>query len=204
MDKNNEHWLQEPYHTEKKQLLLRTAFQTAQPFPHLIIPDLFTEEKLIPVVQAIQQLSFFPKAADLFQFKQSKDFSGIRQPLLQEFRDVLRSSEFMAFIEEITGLRLKKGVIDVAASLYQDTDFLLCHDDRLENRALAFILYFSTLTKDQGGALCFYDAQEKLAKKIVPKWNTLVLFQMSKRSLHAVEEVIDANRLAVGGWYHGR
>lgn len=204
MNKNNEHWLQEPYHIERKQLLLCKAFKTAQPFSHLILPDLFSEEKLIPVVQAIQQLSFFPKAADLFQFKHSADFSGIQQPILREFRDVLRSPEFMAFIEQITGVQLKKDVIDVAASLYQDTDFLLCHDDRLENRSLAFILYFSTLTKDQGGALCLYDAQEKLAKRIVPKWNTLVLFRVSKKSLHAVEEVIDAQRLAVGGWYHGR
>lgn len=204
MNKNNEQWLPEPYHAERKQRLLRTAFQTAQPFPHLILPDLFSEEKVIPAVQAIQQLSFFPKAADLFQFKQSEDFSGIPQPTLQDFRDMLRSPEFMLFIEKITGVQLKKGVIDLAASLYQDTDFLLCHDDRLENRALAFILYFSTLTKDQGGALCFYDAQENLVKKILPTWNTLVLFRVSKKSLHAVEEVIDAQRLAVGGWYHGR
>lgn len=202
--KTKEHWLHELYQNEKKQLLLRKAFKTAKPFPHLVLPDLFTEEKLLPVAQAIQRLSFFPKVSDLFQFKQSEDFSGIRQPVLQEFRDLLRSAEFMTFIEDITSLHLTKSVIDLAASLYQDTDFLLCHDDRLENRAIAFILYFSTLTKNQGGALCLYDAQEKLAKKILPQWNTLVLFQVSKKSLHAVEEVIKAPRLAVGGWYHGR
>ena len=92
----------------------------------------------------------------------------------------------------------------MSASRYEDTDFLLCHDDQLEKRALAFILYLTTLQKDQGGALCFYDQKERLVKRVIPQANTLVIFQVSERSLHAVEEVIKAERLAIGGWYHGR
>ncbi|HLC98016.1 MAG TPA: 2OG-Fe(II) oxygenase family protein [Candidatus Nanoarchaeia archaeon] len=197
-------WIRKQYFQKKQKLLLKKHFQNAPPFPHLVLPNFFAEEKLLPVLQAVQELPFFPKSSDLFQFKQSADFSGVKQPALREFRDALRSPQFTAFLEEITGTKLKSGLIDLAASLYQDTDFLLCHDDRLENRALAFILYFSTLKKQQGGALCLYDAQEKLAKKITPRWNTFVIFQVSAKSLHAVEEVIKAQRLAVGGWYHGR
>ncbi|MBI1968894.1 2OG-Fe(II) oxygenase [Candidatus Woesearchaeota archaeon] len=197
-------WIRKQYLQKKQKLLLKKRFQGARPFPHLVLSNFFVEEKLLPVLQAVRELPFFSKASDLFQFKQSADFSGMKEPVLQEFRDALRSSAFTSFLEEITGMKLKSGAIDLAASLYQDTDFLLCHDDQLEQRLLAFILYFSTLKRQEGGALCLYDTQEKIAKKIMPRWNTFVIFRVSKKSLHAVEEVVKAQRLAAGGWYHGR
>jgi len=41
-------------------------------------------------------------------------------------------------------------------------------------------------------------------KRIVPEFNSLVLFRVSPRSWHQVAEVVsDVQRLTVTGWYHG-
>ncbi|XP_047737201.1 prolyl 3-hydroxylase OGFOD1, partial [Hyalella azteca] len=70
------------------------------------------------------------------------------------------------------------------ASLYLHTDALLCHDDELEGRRVAFILYLGDLGAGDGGSLDLFDGGEEG---------------------DGVAEVRSAHkeRLAVGGWYHG-
>mgnify|MGYP003342408719 CR=1 FL=1 len=53
-------------------------------------------------------------------------------------------------------IKLNKKV-DLFASLYQDTDFLLPHDDKLESRKIAFIIYLSNLEKKDGGEVLELD-----------------------------------------------
>lgn len=180
---------------------LSQQFLNNNPFPHLILPDFLPKEIFQQVKKAVAEIQFTKKTSDLFQFRQSADFQSIKKPLIQKLRTELIAA--IPFFQTITATKIKPNTIDLAASIYEDTDFLLCHDDRLENRAIAFIFYLSTLKKGQGGALVLYDQKEKMTKRIIPTANTLVLFKVSDKSLHEVEEVIQAKRIALGGWYHG-
>jgi len=78
----------------------------------------------------------------------------------------------------------------------------LPHDDRLEGRKIAYVLYLSDLREEDGGSLDMYEDM-KIVKSIIPKFGDLLLFEVSEKSFHQVAEVLtDANRLTIAGWFH--
>lgn len=46
------------------------------------------------------------------------------------------------WLQNLTGIELSSNVA-MTVSNYEFTDVLLCHDDELENRRIAFVLYLS-------------------------------------------------------------
>lgn len=148
---------------------------------------------------------FYQKEADLFSFFQTNDIISSKNKILLEFREFLASGEFIHYMESLTGLKLGRGKVDLAGSLYKNTNYLLCHDDELEGRSIAFLLYLSTLDGKDGGSLNLMDRKPRIAKKLIPKFNTFTFFQVSKISFHEVGEVIaDKQRIALGGWLHDK
>lgn len=183
------------------------SFSSASPFPHLELPGFFQEEKLLQVLQALGEETFILKEADLFQFHQTADLVGTKNSVLQEFRSFLSSPEFVSYLSTLTGMALQQKKIDISGTIYQDTDYLLCHDDQLEGRKIAYIIYLSDLQQKEGGGLVLYKSQKSIptvqAKTIVPKFNTFAFFAVSPRSFHAVEEVVsDTQRIALTGWFY--
>ena len=110
-------------------------------------------------------------------------------------------------MQTITNSKLKSNLIDMAGTLYNDSDFLLCHDDQLEGRQIAYFFYLSTMKKDDGGKLQLYDSKQNkpstIKATITPNFNTFAFFQVSPKSFHSVEEVTSTRqRLAISGWFH--
>ncbi len=170
-----------------------------KPFPHKIFKNFLSTQRKENLLNALKQENFSEKNADLFTFYQTKDLKTSKQKAIQDFY-----KELIAFIPELemqTNLQLNEH-IDLFGSLYQPTHYLLPHDDRLESRKIAFIYYLTSLKKNQGGALVLYK-DKKPHTKIQPKENTLIIFKVSKYSLHAIEEVLNGNRIALTGWFHG-
>lgn len=181
-------------------LINKDEFLSGKPFAHIMIDDFLAPEIAAEILERLSAESFEYKESDLFTFKQTP---------------MLRYEDFLAFlegvlkpeIEEITGVKI--GDIDMHGSLYEDTDHLLCHDDQLEDRVIAYLLYLSDVDEADGGALTLYDEVDgkpgRVVKRIQPKFNRLVLFRVSDISFHAVEEVItDTQRIAIGGWFHAQ
>ena len=198
-------WLNEKYLVPFE---LEPTITENQPFPHIELLDFFNPQKLVAVLKALNDEGFIEKEADLFKFMQTNDFASTDNTVLQEFRSFLCSEEFVSYMEQLTGLQFKRGVIDLHGSLYQDTDFLLCHDDQLDSRKIAFLVYLSNMDEQQGGSLNLFNQKDSLpdevAKKIVPQFNTFAFFEVSPVSFHEVEEVVDdVQRIAIGGWFHG-
>ncbi|KAK7913068.1 hypothetical protein WMY93_013279 [Mugilogobius chulae] len=104
-----------------------------------------------------------------------------------------------------------ESTVDISCAKYEYTDVLLCHDDELEGRRVAFILYLvPDWDKSDGGTLDLYKTDcnfqpTEISKTIVPSRNTLVIFEVSPVSFHQVSEVLskDKCRLSLGGWFHG-
>lgn len=197
-----------PLYTEPTTIKsLRSSFPTQKPFPFLALPNFFHPSKAAAIMNALSREKFYFKESDLFQFRQTHDFSSTSNPLLRQFRDFLSSLEFISYLNHLTRTRCLPHTIDMAGTLYEDTDFLLCHDDCLERRKIAYFYYLSSMHPKDGGALNLYTSQHNkpttIAATIHPQFNTFAFFLVSPKSFHQVEEIqIDAKRLAISGWYH--
>lgn len=179
---------------------LNKQFKSAKPFPHLILPDFFSGD-LKKVKSALLKEKFYEKNSDLFQFEQSDDCKNATQPALKEFYNFFSSEEFIAVISKITGKRLNS--IDMSGFIYDDSDYLLPHDDRLEGRKVAYVIQLGDdFDKSDGGALQLFQ-NNKIVKSYSPKFNSLTLFEVSSKSLHQVQEVLtNKKRISFAGWFH--
>ena len=200
-------WIQPHYRTPNYMRQLRIQFVKQQPFPYLELPDFFHFEKAVEIVKALTEELFEPKEADLFQFKQTADLRSTQNQILQSFRKFLASTEFTSYISYITSTTLKPRHLDASGTLYEDTDYLLCHDDRLDTRTIAYFYYLSSLEKNDGGGLNLFECKNsvpvRIGKTITPVFNTFALFLVSEHSFHEVAEVVrDVQRLALSGWFH--
>ena len=200
-------WINPEYRSEEKTNKFQTTFSNNNPFPHLELLNFFKQEKIIELLQALSKQEFSLKQSDLFQFSQTSDLLYCGHPVLKEFADLLSSPEFIDFMQKITKIKLK-GKIDLFGSIYQDTDFLLPHDDQVPGRKVAFMLYLNDLEEKDGGALALYESKNKtptkIVKRILPKAGSLVFFEVSAVSIHMVEEVLtDTQRITLSGWFYG-
>ena len=84
--------------------------------------------------------------------------------------------------------------------------FLSPHNDDALGRKYAFVY---NLTKDvdggKGGCLNFIDDKNNITYKLLPKFNSLNLFDVENiKDLHCVDEIIDKNykRYSISGWIY--
>jgi prolyl 3-hydroxylase /prolyl 3,4-dihydroxylase len=202
-------WINTEYLAKDKKAELKKSFAKAKPYSFLQLKDFLHTEKAVLLLKCLSEEQFEEKESDLFKLKQTKDFKSSKNKDLKRFREFLASSNFIAFMEEITGSKLKSGVVDCGSSLYESTDFLLPHDDQLEGRSIAYMLYFSDISKKEGGALELYGSKRgvpsKVEKSFQPAFNTFAFFKVSPVSFHQVAEVTEeVQRISINGWFHGK
>ena len=181
-------------YTDDKLKALNKTFKSNQPFPYLSLENFVDEKFLEDVFTEIYNLEFFEKSNDLYHFQQSSDLKKCRQPSISKLRDILYSDSFRDSLQKIAGVELYGLSQDVAisAAIYENADRLLCHDDELEGRRIAFILYMvpKEWDEDDAGHLDLFNVDEKtkqpcsIAKSLLPKWNTFNFFEVSEKSYH--------------------
>lgn len=168
------------------------------PFRHWIIPDFI--EKVDVLLEALKKEPFNRKECDLFQFFQGQDISLSKQTVLQQFFADISNPAFLQKIKTLTGANVTH--IDMSPFIYGDTDYLLPHDDRLEGRKIAYVLYLNDVSEQEGGGLALFE-DTSIVKTIIPKKGQLVLFEVSEKSVHQVLEVVGSERITFAGWFHG-
>jgi len=197
-------WINKKYLNLNKLGELKKIFLHSNPFSYLELKNFFNDYKLIKILKALSKEEFHEREADLFKFMQTEDFKLIKNKTLNDFRKFLLSDEFISLIKFITEFKLINK-IDMSGSLYQNTDYLLCHDDLLEGRKVAYFLYLSSMGDNEGGNLNLFDSEMKVNDKITPKFNTFAFFEVSSKSLHELEEVVvDKQRIAISGWFYDK
>lgn len=149
------------------------------------------------------------KVTDLYQFEKTDDLCDASdyctQMLYKSFQ-----KDLALWMERNTNIKLNK-TISMSSARYYETDYLLCHDDDMGDRRIAYILYLSKgWTEEDGGALDLFDTDEhgspmKVVKSLVPEYNSLVFFEVVDNSYHQVAEVMtdDKCRWSINGWFHG-
>ena len=183
-----------------------------QPFRHWVLHDIFTPSFLTACKKQLAEASFNEKNNDLYQFKQSDSLTVADSGALRQLRETLYSPDFVAWMSTVSGIELD-GTIDMSSAVYDDTSYLLCHDDDLSERRIAYILYLvpPTWSASDGGTLDLYSADaagapDVIVKSIVPRFNTLAFFEVSHLSFHQVAEVLSGakgGRMSISGWFHG-
>ncbi|GFY57993.1 prolyl 3-hydroxylase OGFOD1 [Trichonephila inaurata madagascariensis] len=171
--------------------------------PNFIQSDDFMEE----LKKEIEDLEVELKLSDLYQFKQSKDLSTFRTPYITNLRNLIYG-KFLEWMKTITNIPLTDQV-DMFCSCYTYTDHLLCHDDELEGRRIAYIYYLSPEWEEKyGGRLDLFntvsDEPSEVITSFIPKWNNLIFFEVSPVSYHQVSEVLAfKTRTSISGWFYG-
>ncbi|RKP17474.1 hypothetical protein ROZALSC1DRAFT_7711, partial [Rozella allomycis CSF55] len=152
---------------------------------------------------------FIRKSNDLYDFYQSSDLSDIQTPYLKELRETIFSETMINMISKITGCTLNDYIM-LAGQRYPENGYLLCHDDKLEGRRVAFILYLvdENWKEEDGGELALFDSIDnlpnKIVDKVVPKFNSFAFFEVTPTSYHQVCEVLSKmERVSITGWFHG-
>lgn len=86
------------------------------------------------------------------------------------------------------------------ASYYFKGDYLLCHDDVIEDRLYAFSYYLED--HDSADLVLLNKDANKEVKRIKVKKNTLAIFQVSDVSYHEVDYCDTDGRKAITGWFN--
>lgn len=184
-------------------------------YPLAVFKNFLKEDFAKELKEAVLEFPFKHKATDLFDMNQSPDLKpfagdGCDNPI-SKLSDAIFSPAFAGTIGKIIGKPLGTQ-IDLAAQRYDRGQYLLCHDDRLESRRVAFVLYLVDPEWDaelDGGQFEKYPldftgaALPDPVESYTPAWNTLVFFEVSMWSHHQVSEVLGMKpRLSVAGWLH--
>lgn len=116
----------------------------------------------------------------------------------------LNSSDMLALAREITGCpTILKA--DAQASNYRPGHFLTRHidDGRKKERRAAYTLGFTRKWEpDWGGLLMFLDENHDVSRALMPRFNTLTIFDgLRIHSVSAVSAFAAAPRLSIVGWF---
>uniref|UniRef100_A0A671FRX0 2-oxoglutarate and iron dependent oxygenase domain containing 1 n=1 Tax=Rhinolophus ferrumequinum TaxID=59479 RepID=A0A671FRX0_RHIFE len=166
------------------------------PFLHCVIPNFIQSQNFLEELQKeLLNLDFHEKYNDLYKFQQSDDLKKRKEPHICALRKIL-FEDFRAWLSDISKIDLES-TIDMSCAKYEFSDALLCHDDELEGRRIAFILYLvPSWDRSLGGTLDLYSVDEhfqpkQIVKSLIPSWNTLVFFEVSPVSFHQHEILYD-------------
>lgn len=185
---------------------LSEQFSQGELYKHLFIENFLDSRVAMRILAALKKEKFERKESDLFSFSQTGNLKYAKNRDLKIFYEFMSSEGLGKWIERISGIKLKIGKIDMFGSLYESCDYLLCHDDLIGERRIAFIYYLSDFADVEGGALIMYDCVDgdvgEEVKRISPAFNSILMFEVSEKSFHSVEEVIKGERWAIGGWWY--
>ena len=184
-------------------------------FPVAVWPDFLLPDQSAKLKAELAGMTFKHRSSDLYEFHQTTDLkhvSSSSHPLIAQLCRELYSPQFLSVMERVTGRALGPHV-DISGQRYQQGDFLLCHDDRLEKRRIALILYLVDPGAQMHGGRLFAMRSDEEGRPVMaapatvtPKWNTLAFFEVSRFSFHQVEQVYSeaVPRYSITCWFHDR
>ena len=198
-------WINSKFLNEKNIKKINKDFLKAKPYPNFALSDFFNKNKLSELKNAVLKEKYEKAEKDLFSLSHTKDLSYSENSVIKEFYHFLSSKKLISLMEKLTSQKLSQK-IDIQSHKMIQGDYLLFHDDVVEGRSIAYIVYLADLKSNDGGALRLYNIKNpiKPTKKIMPKFNSFACFKVSSKSLHDVEEIkSNKKRITIGGWFYG-
>lgn len=214
--------LSDPITTEDFQSLFRTHWQTSTPLKTHTLEVITYPFRVGKISNFLKRIEFLEELkeelsdietrrpeTDLYSFEQTSDLANVDGEKIRQFHKQFKN-DMRSWMSRNTGIELST-TMSMSSASYSDTDYLLCHDDNLGDRRIAFVLYLSkNWTAEDGGSLDLFDTDSSglprnIVRSLVPEYNSLVFFEVSDTSYHQVAEIIssDKSRCTINGWFHG-
>lgn len=139
----------------------------AAPFSHLLLPNAFDSLTLAAARDELAaRAAFRTLSNDLYSFEQTRELRAMPGGALERLIAAIYGEPFRDWLREVTGLPLS-GTVDISVARYSFGSHLLCHDDDLAERRVAFIIYLVPeagwdIARD-GGALELFDTAPDVA-----------------------------------------
>jgi len=175
----------------------------ASPFYHRVIDNFLPPRVFAEICEKYSRTEFFPKHTDLFRFQQSAELKDKEEfgMFLKKIREEMKKDL------ENTGKTTECEEMDLFASFYEKGDFLLPHDDCLDERVFAFSFYLNRPegeASETNGRLVLYENDGHTPSRYIePVENRLVVFEVSPISFHEVEAA-GGERKALTGWLRSK
>ncbi|GIX76021.1 prolyl 3-hydroxylase OGFOD1 [Caerostris extrusa] len=194
---------------KKKELIFDNGAQIiSDPFTCCVLPNFLQPKDFTRgLLEEIEEVEVIVKRGHFHQFKQSKDLSICKEKNISLLRDLFYG-KLLKWIKQITNIHLTDKV-DISCSCYTYTDNLLCHNDEVEGRRIAYVYYLVPEWEGKyGGRLDLFNAvngePSNIVTSFIPKWNNLIFFEVSPVSFHQVSEIISYKaRISISGWFYG-
>lgn len=174
---------------------LRRQFQSAEPFPHLVIDDLL---RLSPsAASAFPDLEWPGWLAMVDRYQKNKRACADIDVIPEPFSDLIRelsNPRFLRVLEQITGIKqlipdpyLTGGGLHLSGSggiLSPHTDFHYYRPLNLYRRINVLVYLNEDWSLEDGGCLSLYDSQGEIVQTVVPEWGRVVIFRTDHHSVH--------------------
>jgi len=196
------------------------AYRSAKPFPHVVIDNFLPEssvDRLLDEIPGDGDVRWYGTASQSRSGKSSSKKLNELGPFMLHFLQCLNSSDFVRFLERLTGLDglvpdphgfgggvhkiSRGGFLKIHADNNWDTKLLLF-------RELTVLLYLNREWKSEyGGDLELWNADMTRAEAVVaPLANRLVIFSNSETSYHGHPEPLRCpertKRLSLAAYYY--
>ena len=180
-------------------------------YPVVYLKDFLPDDRYTQLEAGLRSISYEKKHSDLFRFSQTGDLNKTSATAALRTKIV---ANLLPAVERIVGRPLSRTLVDLSSQLYSRNEYLLPHDDRLDSRRVAFVLYLvdgaGDFAEADGGALEFFPTDWRGepthavgTQKFYPQANTLIFFEVSRSSHHQVQQVLSGrSRRSVAGWLH--
>ena len=187
---------------------LSRRYREARPFPHLVLDGVLGEAGLATLKVAFAAEPHFPTGGEIYELLSSSD--PPQHPELKAFLAALSAGPAATALRAITGKRFEH--IEGRAYCYGQGHYLLPHTDCRKDldRRLAFVFYVACEGLE-GGELELFEVGLEGGEvvstaplvRIAPQPDRLVVFDVSRVTLHQVLEVRRGWRGSIAGWLLG-
>jgi len=197
---------------------LANEYQTASPFPHIVIDDFLPAELLKEVLAdfpSTEGKAFFDRDQERFKFQLSPNESS--SATVRNLFAELNGQAFLAFLEEMTGI---PGLISdphfVGGGLHETktgghlgihADFNIHEQLKLERKLNLLIYLNEDWPEEFGGALELWDRSMRACeKKVAPLFGRAVIFNTALDSFHGHPDPLacppDRSRRSIATYYY--
>uniref|UniRef100_T1I8R0 2OG-FeII_Oxy_4 domain-containing protein n=1 Tax=Rhodnius prolixus TaxID=13249 RepID=T1I8R0_RHOPR len=126
------------------------------PFRLLKLSEVIKDNAFLKILQKdLLNLDYVRKDNDLYNLQQSADLNSCTVDSITQFVHLLRS-KIEPLLANIIGVTFN-GTLSITASLYKSGEYLLCHDDRCDDRCVAFVYYVTESIAEAGGHFRMFD-----------------------------------------------
>ena len=200
--------LSKKYLDENNLKKIQKKFTKAKPYCFVNINNFFNEKFLQNLSKEVLKEKYYLEENDLYKFYRTFDLSNSKNKKIIDFKNYLLTEDFREVIFKMTNIKVQKDTLDLHSLKLTKTNYLLCHDDDIQKRKLAFIIYLNDMESKDGGEFEVIETQnktpKKIVKKILPKFNSFNIFRVEKdKSFHSISEVLtNKKRLSISGWFY--